>query len=77
MVTKAIIQCNDSLVLADPRHSVFSWAPYITQDMWAKMLEDEEFSMSLASKNRTLLSEHYAIIIQRLDEHGIPYYRNT
>lgn len=56
---------------------MFSWAPYITQDMWAKMLEDDDFSLALASKNRTLLGEHYAIITQFLDAHEIPYYRST
>lgn len=63
--------------MADPLRSVFSWAPYITQDMWAKMLEDEYFSLELASKNCKLLGEHYTIVTQFLDAHEISYYRGT
>lgn len=56
---------------------MFGWAPYITQDLWAKMLEDEEFSAAFASKNRQVLSEHHSITTRFLGAHGIPYYQKT
>ncbi|ROV87603.1 hypothetical protein VSDG_09606 [Cytospora chrysosperma] len=68
---------NEGLLVAVTSICVFSWAPYITQDIWAGILEDREFSVTFAARNRQLLREHYSIMTQFFDVHKIRYYQKT
>jgi hypothetical protein len=56
---------------------MLGWPPYLTQDIWAKMLENEKYTEGFFAKNQQGLAEGYAFSTKFLDEHGIPYYRNS
>jgi aspartate/methionine/tyrosine aminotransferase len=53
----------------------FSWTPYIVQDIWASMLEDEEFRGRFLGKSHRLTEESYTFTTAFLDKQGIPYYK--
>lgn len=55
---------------------MLEWPPYIVQDLWASILEDEDFLKKFFARNQQGLAEQYAITTRFLDEHEIPYYRN-
>lgn len=56
---------------------MLGWPPYLIQDIWAKMLENEEYTKGFLAKNQQGLAEQYAFATRFLDEHEIPYYRNS
>ncbi|KAK3935798.1 putative 1-aminocyclopropane-1-carboxylate synthase [Diplogelasinospora grovesii] len=68
---------NKGMQRAIADNSSLTWSPYIVQDLWAAMLEDEDFTSSFLKKNRTLLAEQHAIAARFLDRKRIPYYRNS
>ncbi|KAI2602061.1 putative aminotransferase class I and II family protein [Hypoxylon sp. NC1633] len=68
---------NQGLVAAVSSICVFGWLPYVAQDMWANMLEDQAFLTSFLVKNREILTEHCAILRAFLDQHEIPFYTNV
>ncbi|KAI2463100.1 putative acc synthase [Annulohypoxylon bovei var. microspora] len=70
-----ILSRNRGLVAAVSSICVFGWVPYVTQEMWANMLEDKEFLAAFVAKNSKILAEHCAIVTTSLDQHKIPYYR--
>lgn len=55
-------------------NSPFSWSPHILQDVWAAMLEDDEWRHRFFSKNKRLMREQYALATTFLKEHHINYY---
>jgi hypothetical protein len=55
--------------------SVFSWPPYITQGVWASMLEDRCFLDSFLSENQRRLAENHLLATSFFDEHGIGYFK--
>lgn len=55
-------------------YSVFGWVSYVTQDVWADILEDEQFLGDFKQKNREMLAKHFTILRSFLDRHNIPYY---
>ncbi|KAJ8130028.1 hypothetical protein O1611_g3606 [Lasiodiplodia mahajangana] len=57
--------------------SVFEWVPYLTQNAWAEMLEDDQFLAAFNAKNANILGEHCAIARTFLEDHNIPYYHNA
>ncbi|KAL2164912.1 hypothetical protein VTH06DRAFT_208 [Thermothelomyces fergusii] len=57
--------------------SMLGWPPYIIQDIWAKMLDNENFTRAFLMANRQRLADQYAFATRVLDEHGIPYYKNS
>jgi hypothetical protein len=56
---------------------MLAWPPYIIQDLWASMLENEDFTKNFFAKNQQGLAEQHALATRLLDGHGIPYYRNS
>ncbi|KAI5920330.1 putative acc synthase [Camillea tinctor] len=68
---------NEGLIAAVSSICVFGWVPYITQDMWANILEDEQFRVDFLTKNREVLTKHCTILRSFLDQHGIPYYNSV
>lgn len=57
--------------------SVFEWVPYLTQNAWAEMLEDDHFLAAFNAKNAQVLAEHCAIALTFLEQHNVPYYHNA
>jgi aspartate/methionine/tyrosine aminotransferase len=53
----------------------FSWTPYIIQEIWARMLEDDCFQSTFFEKNYRLTEESYALATDFLEKHDIPYYK--
>jgi hypothetical protein len=58
-------------------HSIFGWVPYVVQDMWADILEDQEFLDDFKAENRQVLAKHFNILRSFLEQHRIPYYSNV
>ncbi|EWY84341.1 hypothetical protein FOYG_14093 [Fusarium oxysporum NRRL 32931] len=52
----------------------FSWTPHLVQDIWAAMLEDEDWRRELHRKNIRMMAENYGIITRFMQEHQISYY---
>jgi hypothetical protein len=57
--------------------SVFEWVPYLTQNVWAEILEDNHFLAAFNAKNANILGEHCAIALTFLEHHNIPYHRDA
>jgi hypothetical protein len=57
--------------------SVFQWVPYLTQNAWAEMLEDDHLLAGFHARNAKILGQHCEIAQAFLEEHKIPYYRNA
>jgi hypothetical protein len=53
------------------------WPPYMIQEIWTKMLEDEDYTRNFLATNQKRLAEQHAFATQFLDDHGIPYYGNS
>ncbi|KAK4098344.1 putative aminotransferase class I and II family protein [Parathielavia hyrcaniae] len=68
---------NQGLLAAIAGTSMLAWPPYLIQDVWASMLEDGAYTKDFFATNQQRLAEQYAFATQFLDEHGIPYYRNS
>ncbi|CAI6227106.1 unnamed protein product [Periconia digitata] len=68
---------NKGVLAAVSSISVFGWVPYIVQDMWACILEDENFLSELKAKNRKALAKHFTMLRSFLEQHNIPYYKNV
>ncbi|EPE28208.1 PLP-dependent transferase [Glarea lozoyensis ATCC 20868] len=68
---------NEGLIAAVSSICVFGWVSYVTQDMWADILSDEQFLVDFKTKNRQLLAKHCSIMRSFLDQHGIPFYTNV
>ncbi|KAH7384625.1 putative acc synthase [Pyrenochaeta sp. MPI-SDFR-AT-0127] len=68
---------NEGLIAAVSSICVFGWVPYVTQDMWADILEDEQFLADFKTKNREVLAKHFTILRSFLDRFNIPYYNNV
>jgi hypothetical protein len=58
-------------------HSIFGWVPYVVQDLWADILEDEKFLDEFILENRKVLAKHFTILRTFLEQHRIPYYSNV
>jgi len=56
---------------------MLGWPPYVIQELWAKMLEDEAYTKDFFARNQRGLAEQYAFATGFLDQHGIPYYGNS
>jgi len=56
---------------------MLQWPPYVIQDMWAKILEDEEFTRNFFATNQQRLATQFAQATKFLDDHGIPYYKKA
>ncbi|KAI0198510.1 putative acc synthase [Astrocystis sublimbata] len=72
-----LVSRNDGLLTVVTTISVFEWVPYLTQNAWAEMLEDDQFLSAFIAKNTHLLGEHCAIARKLLEDHNIPYYHNA
>ncbi|KAI1145103.1 putative acc synthase [Nemania diffusa] len=72
-----LLSRNSGLIAGVSTICVFGWVPYVTQEMWASMLEDKEFLATFMAKNSRILAEHCAIVTSFLDQHKIPYYRGV
>ena len=70
-------KADDSDRKLTPAGSMLGWPPYIIQELWASMLEDEEYTSKFFATNQRRLAEHYALATRFLDQHGIPYYNNS
>ncbi|KAK0640776.1 pyridoxal phosphate-dependent transferase [Cercophora newfieldiana] len=68
---------NVGVLESAARLGPFSWTPYIIQEIWARMLEDESFRSKFFEKNYRLIEESYAFTTKFLGQHGIPYYRGS
>ncbi|KAK4189482.1 putative 1-aminocyclopropane-1-carboxylate synthase [Podospora australis] len=68
---------SEGLMGAIASNTMLGWPPYIVQDIWAAMLENEEYTKSFLSKNQALLAEQYGIATKWLEENGIPYFRGS
>jgi hypothetical protein len=56
---------------------MLAWTPYLIQDVWAKMLDNREYTDNFLATNRQRLAEQYAFTTRFLDERDIPYCHNT
>jgi hypothetical protein len=56
---------------------MLGWPPYLIQELWASMLEDEQYTKKFFATNQQRLAEHHALMTRFLDKHGIPYYNNS
>lgn len=54
--------------------SLFGWIPYIVQDMWARILEDQAFLNHYLSEGQRRLARNYKICTDILAENKILYY---
>ncbi|KAK4126480.1 putative aminotransferase class I and II family protein [Parathielavia appendiculata] len=68
---------NQGLLAAIAGTSMLAWPPYIIQDLWASMLENGAYTEDFFATNQQRLAEQYAFATQFLDDHGIPYYRDS
>ncbi|KAK4226579.1 putative 1-aminocyclopropane-1-carboxylate synthase [Podospora fimiseda] len=68
---------NEGLMSAIASNAMLGWPPYIVQDIWAGMLENQSFLNDFLETNQKQLAEQYAITTQFLDEQGIPYFANS
>ncbi|KAL4815671.1 pyridoxal phosphate-dependent transferase [Aspergillus spinulosporus] len=65
---------NQGIIRAMSSISMFSWSPHLLQDVWAGMLEDEQWMTSFMARKRELMADHYAIAARFFRECGIPFY---
>ncbi|KAI0479733.1 putative acc synthase [Xylaria cf. heliscus] len=72
-----LLSRNDGLISAVSSISVFEWVPYLTQNAWAEILEDDQFLAAFNAKNAKILGEHCAITLTFLEHNNIPYYRDA
>ncbi|KAI2487141.1 Aspartate/tyrosine/aromatic aminotransferase [Pyrenophora tritici-repentis] len=68
---------NEGLIAAVSSISVFGWVPYVVQDVWADMLEDELFLGDFKLENHKVLAKHFTILRSFLNQQNIPYYSNV
>ncbi|KAH7087018.1 putative acc synthase [Paraphoma chrysanthemicola] len=68
---------HEGLIAAVSSISVFGWVPYAVQDLWADMLEDDQFLADFKLENRAVLAKHSTILRSFLDQHNVPYYSNV
>ncbi|KAK4244483.1 putative aminotransferase [Corynascus novoguineensis] len=68
---------NQGLLAVIAGTSMLAWPPYIIQDVWAKMLEDENYTNRFLETNQRLMAIQYASATRFLDDHGIAYYTNS
>ena len=55
--------------------SPFSWPPYIIQDIWAGILEDETYRRDFVQRNHDLMAKSYRLATSLLEQNNIPYFR--
>ncbi|KAH8805247.1 pyridoxal phosphate-dependent transferase [Xylogone sp. PMI_703] len=65
---------NEGLIGAVASLTVFDWPPYVLQDLWAHLLEDQEFLDWFLAENKRRLSENYNLITSFLSSNGIGYF---
>ncbi|KAK4161058.1 putative 1-aminocyclopropane-1-carboxylate synthase [Cladorrhinum sp. PSN259] len=68
---------NKGVMSAIASNAMLGWPPYIVQDIWAGMLDNQSYLDTFLGTNQNRLAEHYAITTQFLDEQGIPYFGNS
>ncbi|KAK4237343.1 putative aminotransferase [Achaetomium macrosporum] len=68
---------NRGLQAAVAGTSMLAWPPYMIQELWASMLEDEDYTKGFFTRNQQRLAEQYVFATRFLDENKIPYYRNS
>lgn len=56
---------------------MLAWPPYIIQDIWAKMLEDNDYTAMFFAANRQRLTKQFEFTTQILYRQGIPFYKNV
>ncbi|KAJ9136510.1 putative Acc synthase [Pleurostoma richardsiae] len=72
----ALYSRNPGLLGAVASNCIFSWPSYVIQDVWAKMLRDEEWRSSFFAENHKRMREHFAITTGFFKKHDISYYEN-
>ncbi|EAA65386.1 hypothetical protein AN0744.2 [Aspergillus nidulans FGSC A4] len=65
---------NQGIIRAMSSISMFSWSPHLLHDVWARMLEDEQWLKSFMARKRELMADHYEIAARFFRECGIPFY---
>ncbi|KAL2193660.1 putative aminotransferase class I and II family protein [Corynascus similis CBS 632.67] len=68
---------NQGLLAVIAGTSMLAWPPYIIQDVWAKILEDENYTNRFLETNQRLMAVQYASATRFMDDHGIEYYTNS
>ncbi|KAI0976131.1 putative acc synthase [Xylaria arbuscula] len=64
-----LLSRNDGSVSALTMCSVFKWVPYLTQNAWAKMLDDDQFLAAFNAKNANILGGHNASPLSNLESY--------
>ncbi|PYH99031.1 PLP-dependent transferase [Aspergillus ellipticus CBS 707.79] len=62
---------NRNLIRAATGINLFAWPSYLTQDIWARLLQDANQTQYFLNLNRDRLSQSYAIVTSWLDQHNI------
>ncbi|KAH7393513.1 pyridoxal phosphate-dependent transferase [Cadophora sp. MPI-SDFR-AT-0126] len=73
----ALCSRNEGLIGAAASLAVFSWSPYVLQDIWAALLEDTEYLNWFASTNQSRLSENHSLATSFLSSHNIKYFAGS
>ncbi|KAG4442585.1 hypothetical protein IFR05_001915 [Cadophora sp. M221] len=73
----ALCSRNEGLLGAVGSLAVFSWSPYVLQDLWAKLLEDTEYLDTFIATNQRRLSENYTLATSILTSHNIEYFKGS
>ncbi|KAK0099697.1 hypothetical protein ONS95_013410 [Cadophora gregata] len=68
---------NEGVLGAVASLAVFSWSPYILQDLWASLLEDTEYLNWFISTNQHRLAENHGLARSFLSSHNIEYFRGS
>ncbi|KAL2068315.1 hypothetical protein VTL71DRAFT_16413 [Oculimacula yallundae] len=69
----ALCSWNEGVLGAVASLAVFSWSPYVLQDLWAKLLEDTQFLNTFITTNQRRLSENYVLATSILSSNGIKF----
>ncbi|KAL5319879.1 hypothetical protein ACEPPN_012937 [Leptodophora sp. 'Broadleaf-Isolate-01'] len=73
----ALCSRNEGLLGAVGSLAVFSWSPYVLQDLWAKLLEDTQYLNKFISTNQRRLSENYTLATSILSSHDVKYFKGS
>ncbi|KAF4422063.1 PLP-dependent transferase [Fusarium acutatum] len=65
---------NQGIMGALSSISIFSWSPHVVQDMWAAMLEDQQWLQSFMERKLELMVDNHKIATSFFRHHGIRFY---
>ncbi|PVH81594.1 putative aminotransferase class I and II family protein [Cadophora sp. DSE1049] len=73
----ALCSRNEGLIGAVASLAVFSWSPYVLQDLWAALLEDKDYLSWFISTNEHRLSENHSVATSFISSHNMKYFKGS